>query len=410
MDQAPETRSIGIPNTDLTHEEAENRLVELAKLLAKFIGDDFKIDYAMEFGPDLLPSAYPGRIAAQTGRSSEEIQRLLDQALLLPTYLKFLTPPLTRLLVRNFNRIFLWKIQRISDEVAEILSEFSGDELNLCGLLDVPPHQLQCIGASSVSVLDLSGLKKLNLKQAEALDVPRDTLILNGLGSLTPDAAAPISRNKQRLYLRGLKEIAPETSAALVANSNLAEAELSVGTGKSLGAENARELFQWRGALNLCGLESITVNEAVLLANGQTRTLCFPSIRHLAADTALALSRFPGRIEFSSLEEMSDDAFRNLVSGQARLELRGLRELTDSQTESICNHAHEIVLGGLSELSDSQVMRLRSRSTPVNLDYKVHLSETMKNFLKNNGTGSLHFWGENGQPLWRVGLSESNEK
>ena len=369
-----------------THEEAEEELIEVTRLLAPYLDDESKLGLATTFGPRLI-----GRIAKDSGLQIPEVRRRLEEAYVLPSHLTSLTPAMARLLVRNYNWLCLDGLEEISDKSAEILSEFSGIELSLCKLSQPTTYQLKCIAASSVSLLHLSGLKSISQHDAVALGDAWDTLFLCGLEELSPKAAAQIIRNKTWLCVPALQGVTSEVIASLRNNANLERVHLSIGAGPVLGRDNARELSLWDGDLNLEGIEEITEEEAAWLGRCKSPRLGLPSLRELGAEHALWLSRYGGALCLPSLTTLSIQVFKNLFAGHSEVSLDGFQALTDEEAEVLRDSKAKVFLLNLKALSSQQAHWLHGRSAEIVLPCEIEFNREFKFFLRTHGEGAMVF-------------------
>jgi hypothetical protein len=97
----------------------------------------------------------------------------------------------------------IWGYELMSDEAAEILSNYEGS-LSFSGLTKISQVTAKSLSRSRGRELNLQGLKNLSLEVAEHLSNYKGILELSGLTELSDSAAHSLSKHQGHLLLSGL--------------------------------------------------------------------------------------------------------------------------------------------------------------------------------------------------------------
>jgi len=231
---------------------------------------------------------------------------------------KLLTKKLGQKLVASSSSLpRLAAFNELEDGAAVLLAKAKASvlrycELDLSGLRHLEKKNAEALSATKGS-MNLSGLTWLSDSAAEALGGHNGSLSLDGLTSLNVRVAKALAKHKGRLHLNGLAKISSAVARALAQH----QGDLHLDGLTNLTTTEAEALGQHRGFLHLEGLTNITETAATGLGNHQG-SLYLNGLPSLSDAAAEGLSRHQGLVELRSLTSISDRGLLALHLGPAR--------------------------------------------------------------------------------------------
>jgi hypothetical protein len=222
--------------------------------------------------------------------------------------------------------------------------------------------------------LSLNGVTTLSDAAAEALSHHKGGhLSLNGLTAISDSAAAALARHEGEVYADSLAVLtSPELAAKLASSDALdnvtslsAEAAKAIVQSlvkantddlylvrlRSLSADTARELAQFRGSLCLYALPSLSDDAAEELAAHDGGSLELSGVQSLSDLAIGSLARHKGALCLDGLTCLSVEAARSLASLNHDLGLRGVTFLSDQAAKALGRHSADLFLVDLTSLS-----------------------------------------------------------
>lgn len=274
--------------------------------------------------------------------------------------IEHVTPRLAEDLARHNDSLHLPRVTSLNEEVAQILSTYSG------------------------RYLDLSGITSLSREVAEALAAYNGYLSLDGLTTLRRDAAEALARRKRRSFLESIEDydieegevedlleakdahedsvryltqdladrvIRRDEAAAQLGSLMPTEettfvfakrhGELSLNRLREVEQDVAEILSQHEGDLKLFRLASLTsVALARKLARGHSYELFLGGVTTLQQDIAEIVATHTGRLMLDGLPTMSLAVAKALVKHDGPVSLLGLREISPDVAATLTTHPH----------------------------------------------------------------------
>lgn len=206
-------------------------------------------------------------------------------------------------------RVALPSLTELPMEIATTLVR-TGGELELSGITSLSNELAEVLSGYEGEQLALSGLTKISPQVAESLCGVKATLNLDGLQSISPEIARALGKREGVLWLDGLTEI---------------------------GAESAKALAGTQSQLTLSGLESLSEMVAAALAthNGE---LLLNQVLTVSDEVSVELSKHKGGLRLQNLENISIEAANHLAGIEGPLELQLEYITPDSSAEILRKH------------------------------------------------------------------------
>ena len=134
----------------------------------------------------------------------------------------------------------------------------------------------------------LNGLTELSADVAKGLSKWKGELHLNGVSHIDAKTAEALvlNANNKALYLQGLTSVDDDTAKALAQYSGPI---LFLSSIRTLTTEQLTYFTSWSGSALDLGLESLTVEQASIVAQWQASNLAFPRLTSISDDAVLAL-------------------------------------------------------------------------------------------------------------------------
>ncbi len=234
------------------------------------------------------------------------------------------------------------RAREITDEAAEALSGYDGEELYLGGLI-----QLSDAAARSLSKfrgeLWLKGITELSDASVEALSKVQGSLQLSALTKLSDAAAESLSKHEGGLYLDGLVELTDNAAKSL--------SKRQVGLSPHIEKLDIRDVEEWIAQLLPKNpTKAVYQNE---LGDNQC-SLSLDGLTELSDAVAESLSNHKGRLNLDGLTKLSDAAAEALSKHKGFVDVIEIR--TRSFGELEISHDHRtpgmLCLNGVTKLSD----------------------------------------------------------
>ena len=300
-----------------------------------------------------------------------------------------------KLMKESFEFLNLEGVNRLSDEVAEVLGTGVG-YLGLSGLTELSPRAAAALvrrkGEANPNSkrknnnLILNGLTSISVETAKALAGYEGCLMLDGLARLPDDVAAALAKFKgENLDLDGLQSISDMGLATL---ATMKAEGLSLGLARITVAQ-AKILKAFKGKLSL-SVKHLSAEVAAVLGErrGALYLECLPS---LSAGAAEGLARHRGYLSLNGLEQLSADAGKKLAKHKGDIDLCEVKKITKETAKAMAKVEGVVRLNGLESMSAGVAIELAKRPDSLDLYGLTRLTNGVAEAIsRRQGHVSLH--------------------
>jgi hypothetical protein len=180
------------------------------------------------------------------------------------------------------------------------------------GITELPPDVATELAKYKGEKLLLNCVKSLSPESAKAISqFIGIKLMLDALKSVTLPVIGRLSTYRGTLHLDGVEIIEfpeEETRRAETVFGHLEFAKLSLAGIKKPSVHLLKALSRFRGPLGLNGLETLSTEEAEILAEHPGHILSLKGIKTLSLSLEKLLNRYKGFLDLSGVEALKDDA------------------------------------------------------------------------------------------------------
>lgn len=160
----------------------------------------------------------------------------------------------------------------------------------------------------------------------------------------------------------------------------------------TLDEDAAEVLCEYYGDLGLSGLTEISENVAEILSQhqgflkGHEGRLDLSSLSNISDPTAASLSNHYGPVDLSGLNSFSDSASRSFSEHEGWLSLKGLSSINEYAVECLSNHRGGLYLSGLKSICDQSSKFFSRHAYFLDLSGLNSLTaDSMQNLAQHSG-------------------------
>lgn len=230
---------------------------------------------------------------------------------------------------------FAWMLDTMGGELLELIPELIDKGMELESITTINERAAKNIAAIEGWHIDLSSLRKLDVKTAK--------ILINGLNA----------REEPPHLSLGLYQLEPGIIGILSGYA----AGMTLNHLASLSVDEAKALANIKGTLFLDGLTDISSQVASALSRHRGQ-LYLRGLTELSDQVAEALAGHKGGMTFDGVAEMSDKTIELLARSEGGLDLNGLTELSNKAAKALGKHNGGIYLKGLTKISDAAAEEL----------------------------------------------------